>query len=366
MNVLFLTTHFNTGGISIYVKTLAKEFKKRGHVPLVVSAGGEMVETLSSLGVEHVTMDIKTKSELSPKIYRALGKLSRLIRERKVDVVHAQTRVTQVMGTFLARMTGRPYVSTCHGFYRPKFFRKIFPCWGQGVIAISIPVVDHLRRDLNVDANKITLIHTGLDIHDFPPITEEIREKRLREMNIVGRPVIGIIARLVDIKGHDVLIKVMKNIVARYPAAKLLIVGQGKRETYLKQLVSYLGLQEHVYFYPVVNKTATMLSLLDIFVMPSLEEGLGISIMEAQAAGLPVVASRVGGIVNLIEEDKTGVLVEPGNVDELSRAVIRLLADPMKAQEFGRRARIFIEEKFSASQMAEATLRFYTAHIKDH
>jgi glycosyltransferase involved in cell wall biosynthesis len=151
----------------------------------------------------------------------------------------------------------------------------------------------------------------------------------------------------------------MPAVLARFPGVRLLIVGEGKMGLELKRQVARLGLEQRVIFLPVVNRTAEILPLLDIFVLPSLQEGLGLSAMEAQAAGLPVIASRVGGLISLIEDGRTGRLVEPRNSGQLSGAILDLLEHPENARDMGRRARTFIEQEYSAERMARDTVKMY-------
>ncbi|HOW34938.1 MAG TPA: glycosyltransferase family 4 protein [Candidatus Omnitrophota bacterium] len=366
MNILVLANHLNTGGITSYLFTLAKGLKRIGHNVSVATSGGNRVEELEGLGFKHFTVDIRTKSEISPKIYLSLPRLNRFIREENIDILHTHTRVTQVAAAFLSRSSRRPFVTTCHGFFKPRLSRKMFPCWGQGIIAISEPVRKHLMNDFGVDGRKISLVHNGIDLADFPIVDDAEKLRMRREFGISQGPVIGIIARLSDVKGHSILISAMKKIISKIPSALLLIVGEGKMEGALKGQVNDLGLTEQIRFYPIVNKTAAMLSLMDVFVMPSLQEGLGLSVMEAQAMNLPVVGSRVGGIPSLIEENKTGILVSPGNVDELEQGIMRLLSDLPKAKELGRNARQFIERNFSAEEMAVKTADFYKRILKEY
>jgi len=164
---------------------------------------------------------------------------------------------------------------------------------------------------------------------------------------------------LSDVKGHAVLIDAMPAVLARFPDARLLIVGEGKMEASLKKQAAGLGLEQRVIFLPSVNRTADILPMLDIFILPSLQEGLGLSAMEAQAAGVPVVASRVGGLASLIEDGRTGRLVEPRNSGQLAEAVLDLLEHPQDAEAMGRRARAFIEREYSAEQMARDTVKMY-------
>ena len=136
MNILFLTTHFNTGGITSYILTLGEALVKSGHKVWVASSGGNCVPRLESAGIRHVRINIRTKSEVSFKLWLSYGPLDRLIRKEGINIIHAQTRVTQVLGFFLSRARGVAMITTCHGFFRPRWFRKLFPCWGVAVIAI--------------------------------------------------------------------------------------------------------------------------------------------------------------------------------------------------------------------------------------
>ena len=130
MNILFLTTHANTGGITSYILTLGEALVKSGHKVWVASSGGDCVPRMEAAGMRHIKINIRTKSEVHPKLWLCFGPLNELIRKEGIDIIHAQTRVTQVLGFFLSRASGVKMVTTCHGFFRPRWFRKMFPCWG--------------------------------------------------------------------------------------------------------------------------------------------------------------------------------------------------------------------------------------------
>ncbi len=359
MNVLFLTTHLNTGGITQYLLTLTKGFVSRGVNVHVVSGGGNREDIFTSMGAKILNLDIRTKSELSPKIYKALKPLKQYIKENHIDVIHAQTRITQVMGVLLHKMTGCLYVSTCHGFFKPRLFRRIIPCWGQRVIAISEAVEKHLIEDFGVDCNRVCLVKSGIDLKDFEITPIESKAALRVKFNLNEDCVIGMIARLSDVKGQDVLVEAMSKIIQKIPDVKLLLIGEGKLEGVLRRMVTDLNLENHVQFHPIVNQTPEMLSILDVCVNPSRQEGLGLSVMEAQAAGLPVVASNVGGIPSLIEHGKTGVLVEPENPEALADAIIELLQNRAKSEHIGRSAGAKAKEQYSSDKMVEKTLAVY-------
>lgn len=359
MNILFLTTHLNTGGITTYLYTLTKGLRAAGHKVFLVSSGGNRVDDFLKLGAHHEALIVRTKFEFDLRNYPALKRLTKIIKENKIDIIHANTRVTQVMAAYLSRKTGCPFVSTCHGFFTPKFARRLLPAWGLRVVAISPAVAAHLKQDFGLLDSQVALIANGIDTAEFRAVDETVRRQKKQELQLGEGPVIGIIARLSDVKGHDVLIKAMPDVVKEFPNAKLVIAGEGKMEASLKALVQELQLQSNIVFFPLVNQTAELLTAFDVFVLPSLQEGLGLSAMEAQAAGLPVVASRVGGLPDLIKEGHTGLLVEPKAAAALTRAILVLLKDKRLANEIGQNARQFISEHFSAQQMVAATVEFY-------
>ena len=365
MNVLFLTTHLNAGGITSYLLTLAQGMRQRGIEVHLVSSGGRREEEFSSLGVRLSSLDIRTKSELDFRIYKVLPRLRRYMEQHHIDILHAQTRITQVMGQLLKSMTGRPYVSTCHGFFQGRLSRRLFPCWGDAVIAISEAVCHHLVSDFHIDEGRVVLIKSGVDLRAYAPADEETKRQLRRKYHLGEGQVIGNIARLSDVKGQDILIAALPTVVAQMPDVKLLIAGEGKMEKTLKAMVKTFHVERHVLFCPLVNKTAELLSVLDVFVMPSRQEGLGRSIMEAQAAGLPVIASNVGGIPSLIEHGKTGILIEPESPSVLARDLMELLGDEKRLREMGNAGREFALQHYGADTMVDKTLSLYRRFVSD-
>ena len=358
MNILILSTHLNTGGITSYIVSLAKGLVQNGHRVDVATSGGDQEAALKEAGAGHIRLDIRTKSELSLKIYRALPLVTKIVRQRKIDVIHAQTRVTQVLAALVCAWTGVPYVTTCHGFFRPKLARRIFPCWGKAVIAISGQVQAHLGDDLGCAKKRIVVVPHGLEAR------REIwsEERKLAQRKALGLrpgPVIGMVARLSPVKGQDIMIRAMADIVRRFPEANLVLVGDGKEKNALLSLVRDLSLGSHVFFLPVVSRQENIIPFFDVFVMPSRQEGLGLSVMEAQAQGLAVVASDVGGLPTLISHGQTGILVPKEDAGQLARAIIDLLEHPQKRSELGEAAHRFIVQHFPFENMVHQTLDVY-------
>lgn len=363
MKILFLANHLNTGGISSYLLTLTPGFIDAGHEVFALTSGGNLVGKFESLGGKHFEFGFRVKSDGDPRVYFSLPHLD-VFKKLGIDIVHSNTRAGQIMGERYAKRLSALHFSTCHGFFKPKISRRLFPCWGRRVVAISGPVRDHLLKDFYVDSSRVVLIPNGIDLAQFTIATQAQRQEAKRNFQLEGSPVIGIIARLSDVKGHTDLIRAFKDVRIRFPEAKLLIVGEGPMEDDLRRLVEGLGLSKSVQFLKIVDRTAEVLPLFDVFVMPSLQEGLGLSVLEAQAMGLPVVASRVGGLPDIIEHNRTGVLVEPQNPVALAQAICDVLGNSARAWDMGRAARMFVEKHYSSGQMVRLTLGMYEGEIK--
>lgn len=359
MKILYLVNHFNSGGITSYILSLSSGLIKKGHSVFVASGGGKMLFKLDEEGIKYFTVPIKTKNELSPRIIISALILSKIIRDNRIDLVHSQSRTTQVLGCLLARMTGARHIFTCHGFFKRRFSRRIFPCWGESVIAISEQVKEHLISDFKVRPEKISLVFNGVDSRKFSPVLQSIKQEAKQKIGLSPDTVVGVLARLSDVKGHRYLIEGMKSVLSVYPAAQLLIAGEGRMEEELKALVNDLGIGKNVFFIPNSTDTKNVLSAIDIFVLPSLKEGLGLALMEAMSMGLPVIGSEVGGIKTLIKNGINGLLVKPKDCQGISKAVIDLISDPALGLKLGAEARKYIVNEFSCENMVSGTEEVY-------
>ena len=361
MKVLLLANHVNYGGIPAYLLNLAAGLHGKGDFEYTVaSRGGELEEEFEKRGVRHIRLPLTTKCEISPKVFLSFLKLYKMVKETPIDVIHANTRVTQVLAALLSLFTGKPYISTCHGYFKTRLGRRLLPCWGRKVIAISDQVRDHLIHDFYLDPRKIELIYNGVDLEKFHPYTEE--ELRLEKKRLgldEDKKIIGHIGRLSSVKGQKFLILAAEKLIQERKDIQFLIIGDGGEERDLKKLIEEKHLNAFVFIRPSIPDTALALSLMDVFVMPSLQEGLGFSILEAQAAGVAVAASRVGGIPTIVKDEVTGLLFSAGDVDSLASVLSRLLRDQSLRNVLVQNARRQVRDKFSLSLMAEKTRALY-------
>ncbi|MCP4649525.1 MAG: glycosyltransferase family 4 protein [PVC group bacterium] len=357
MNILQLTTHLNYGGISSYCLSLSKELAVKGHNVYIGSSPGDMVPHLERSGIDYIELPIQTKSELSPRVLLSTAKLVKLIKDKQIDIIHAHTRVTQITAYYLNRLTGVPFVTTCHGFFKRNLGRQICPAWGSKVIAISEAVKKHLKIDFYLPEDRIALIPNGIDITRFRV------SSRKTDLESPAR-IVGIIARLSSVKGHTCLIEAMAQVIKEFPEAKLYVFGEGHMKYKLIEQAEKMGMSERMLFLPSVSNTQEVLQEIDIFVMPSLQEGLGLSILEAQACGLPVIASNVGGIPTVVKNELNGLLVPPQEPNALAGAIMKVMDNKELAVKLGRHARANVEEHFNLEKMVSPIETVYEGILK--
>ena len=326
MRILHLTSHLNTGGVSSYVLSLSRALARRGHSVTIASGGGSLEPQAHAAGLAHWPVPMHTSAEFSPPVFRAARQALARLRVAPVDVLHAHTRVGQVVADRLSRRTGIPYVTTWHGLFRSNLGRRLWPCIGARTIAISEPVRRHLVEDFHVPPERVRLIWNGVEPSEFAerPPAEALARFRAQHRLPEGGPVIGIVGRLASgrVKGLDLLLEATRLLLRRHATLRLLMVGDGPRRPFLEAQVDALGLRECARFTGSLADVRVPLALLDVFVFPARwPEGFGLSLIEAMAAGRPVVATRAGAVPQIIEHGRQGLLVEPENPQALAEAV---------------------------------------------
>ncbi|MFH1395570.1 MAG: glycosyltransferase family 4 protein [Candidatus Omnitrophota bacterium] len=367
MKILLLTTHLNIGGIGFYTVNLAKYLKRRNIDVIVVSSGGDLKEMLNRERILHIETDIRTKFEFSFKMLKAVPVLVKLIRKEKIDIIHAQTRVTQVLAWIISKITRVIFLSTCHGFFKSRrFSRRILPCWGDKIIAISASVKEHLSKDFLVSENRIELIRNGIDVSRFEKINSDKKHDFIRTCNWPENTlIIGSVGRLSSVKGFNYLIEAFRIANLKDKRLKLLIVGEGRQEPVLKEQIKAAGLAGEAVFVSGRDSLDYYLSVIDIFCLMSISEGLGLSLMEAMAAGKSCIASRVGGLAELIDDGKDGILVESKNAEQLSAAISCLANDNDLRELLSKNARQKAAENFSIEDNVSRTIEVYEKMTND-
>ena len=211
-----------------------------------------------------------------------------------------------------------------------------------------------------IDEDKVDLIYNGIELDHYHP--EEKSLNLRKEFDIpVDIPLIGAVGRMVWQKGFEYLIRGIPEIVKKVPDAKFVFVGEGPLRSELEDLTKKIHVEEKVVFTGYRNDIRGVLSTIDLLVVPSLLEGFPLIILEAMAMAKPIVATRINGIIEQIQNNNNGILVPKQNSDELAKAVISCLHNENRSNEMGNAARKIVEKKFSVEKMVSETEKIYSS-----
>ena len=358
MKVLQILPELKSGGVERGTVDLAKYLVKRGHKAVVVSAGGPLVGDLTSAGVTHYTLPVHKKNLFS--IVYSVRALTRIIRLESVDIIHARSRVPALVAFLVGRRTNVPFVTTCHGFYSKHLLSRPMG-WGKLVIVASNIIGKRMRDDFGVSHEKIRLIPRGVNLEEFQwdPERAAVAPREI---------IIGLIGRLTPIKGHSLFLKAMARVVRVYPNIKIQIIGDAPKPQYKEELLTLtrnLGLEHATQFLGTRYDIPALLSKMTVLVAPSIgEEAFGRVVIEAGACGVPVIATRMGGLVDILEHEKEGLLVPPDDPRILAESILRYLKEPDFARTMAAALRQKVGLEFGLEKMFEKTLSVYEEILK--
>lgn len=354
MNIQLLHTHIQQNcGISTYVKTLAHALPTYGHE--VTVAGNDTAEARDFLGpavaFHGLALDQYRQNPVS--FGRALRQLTRLLRHDHVDVVVSSHRWASFVAYFAARLSGARLVSVCH---LPVTGNRFFTIWGDHVIAISASNKRYLQTYFKVAPERISVIPNAT--REIQPASAEAQAAIRAEFDLDASHAMLInVGRLHEQKGQVYLLRAFAQVVETFPQARLLIVGGGPLAAALRAEVGRLGLENHVTLTGVRRDVPALLTTADLFVLPSLHEGMPFAMLEAMWLGLPVIATEVDGVPEVLNysDPPCGRLVAPGDVASLADAIKATLQDPAAASAMGQRGQEVVRRYFSAQRMVAAT-----------
>jgi glycosyltransferase involved in cell wall biosynthesis len=306
-----------------------------------------------------------TSFNLAPRDAKAMALLWSLMRRYRPHIVHTHTAKAGLLGRLAARLAGVPIVvhtfhgHVLHGYYGPvrnwalRRMERSLAWLSDRLVTVSEQVKQDLVRYGVAGANKIIVIPLGLDLEPFLDARSRRGEFR-RELGFApDARLIGIVGRLFPIKNHALFIEAAARIAAVEPAARFVVVGDGTLRPALAQQARRLGIGDRVLFTGWRTDLPRIYADLDVLVVSSINEGTPLSAIEAMAARCPVVATRVGGIPDIITDELTGRLVLPGEVEGIAGAVLDLLADPENALRIAGNAMTAARQRFDVKRLIQ-------------
>lgn len=370
--VLHVLSGGTVGGCEQHVLALLARLDRTRFEPWLACFEAEpdeaapMLPLFRAAGVR--TIDLRARRRTDP---AALWRFGRLLRRGQFDVVHAHSFRTELAsvawGCRPALVSGRApvLVRSVHNvdeYYVRQPFAVMSRLAAQGldkIVAISDAVADFLRDEARLPAEKVVRIYYGIDPSPYRP--DAPPPMRRPEGDPLARPTLGVVARLAPQKGHRVLFDALPALRAAVPDVHVRLVGHEELSTTaeLRAYAAERGVADLVAFEGFRADVPQVMADLDVFVLPSLWEGFGLVIVEAMAAGRPVVASAVGPIPEIVVDGVTGLLVPPGDPAALAEAVTRLLRDPELASALGRAGRARVERELRVDTMVARTEALY-------
>lgn len=359
-NILYIdSTQGLYGGGQISLLELLKQLNKSKFTPVAaLGERGKLLEGIERIDVPNkiIPMPAIRPYTLVPCI-ESIRILKYLIRSIPISLVHTNTSRATIYAYLAARRLGVSIIWHARIPHSDRFLDRFLSARCSRIIAVSQAV----KRRFNwLQEEKIRVIYNGVDTKRFAPGLpyDQIMNKfNLKKNNVV----IGTVGRISPEKGLEFLISATKDVVKVHPQAKILIVGEGNTQ-YLLALqakVDELNLSSHVIFAGFHNNIPEVLRSIDIFCLPSLTEGFNRTLLEAMACGLPIVATEVGGNVEIIKDGLNGLLVPPRDSAALSSAIVDLLNNKSKARRIGTEARRIVEKSYSIETSVRQTEALY-------
>lgn len=345
MRFLFVNQKLDYASTSSYTLDLSLSLRKAGDEVQICTAGGDLRRVFLDAGIETYLVKFNLFS---------FSKLLELLRDYQPELIHIQNRQSTLFGQKISRKLRVPHVTTVHRVPDKAFPHLPHPLL-SGIIAVSEVIREALVNNQGIPKSLIRVIPHGVNVDLLVP--ERDRKTTGAAGDLI--PVVGSVGRFTRVKGHHVFLKAARRVLDMGIEAMFAIVGEGEEEKSLRGLVKELRLQYNVTFSPHIPNRPELYRVFDIVVVPTLRGGMGSTALEAMSMGKPVIASKVGEILHVVQDGRTGLLVPEGDEEALARRIVELISQPALSRSLGNEARAYVLEHFSLAPMVKATREFY-------
>ena len=376
--VLYAITKSNWGGAQAYVYAVAKGARNAGALVTVMAGGadgkggapGQLFDLLSKDGIATLPL-IAVRRDLGLTAeWRAFWELVRILKTERPDLLHLNSSKMGVLGSIAGRIAGVRHIAfTAHGWphREPRNWLWKFIAWSGSwwtiLLCHTVFVVskrDYASTPVVFNKRKLHLVHNGIEPFSVRSRSDARQALIAKAPHLAGKqPWLLMNAELHPNKGIDTALQALEHVRTTYHDAVLVVQGSGQEELHLMDLAARFGVGAYAFFTGFSPDAREMLAAGDLYLMPSRKEGLPMALLEAGYASLPVVASGVGGIPEVIENHYTGLLVPPENAQDLAFSILSLLDDPDQAHILGGNLHRRVLEDFMAERMVRETLALY-------
>ncbi len=367
IRVMQITHDLAIGGLQQVVVNLCRTIdKNKFHITvLCLRALGPLTSEIEQHGIKVILLpQVKSRTD-----YFSFLKVAKILRQNRIQVIHTHNTQPLFDGTLGSILSGgrQRIIHTDHARQFPDKKRYMFAelCMSYFVykmVGVSEQTTENLRKYEKIPKKKLMTVKNGIDGDRFAINIDRCAKRKDLGISLVGK-IIGVISRLEKVKGIAYLITAMPEIIDTFPELTLLIVGDGTEMENLQSQVNKLGLEQNVVFVGARHDVPEIFQVLDIYLLPSLSEGLPIGLLEALASACPVIASNVGGIPSVVSNEETAILVEPGNPQKLAAAIINLLQKKSLRHRLSGNMQNNFQKKYSAEKMTQKYSMLYNGKI---
>lgn len=353
-------------GAPRHLLTLLSGINRRKFIVSVIAPEGPLTKQLKALKVPVFTVPMQGRSDLP-----AIAAIKKIVAKYEPDIVHTHGHRAGMIGRLATRFLPVTRLHTEHSYtgdsqpggslqqWSRLRAKQLLGSFTHHTIAVSDGLKTFLTTSQIAKPSKVTTIFNGIAPLKKKPTTTQVKQFRASHDISARDNLIGTVGTFNKQKDTHTLIRAFAQIVKKHPATKLMLIGTGELERDLKQLVEKLGIADRVIFTGFMQDITTALHAMQLFVLPSKSEAFGISILEAMQAGVPVIASKVGGIPEIITHNLSGLLVEHGDTKKLAAAMSKLINDKQLQKKITSHYPQILK-KFSAANMVKQTESLFT------
>lgn len=362
MKILHVISSGGFFGAENVLLNLAESFEKKGNEVIVCAFNDlrnphtEIVDKAKSMGLMTITLDSKGRFDFS-----LIKKLQDVLIGNNIDIIHTHNYKSNIIGALAVKKLNIPIVSTAHGFtdattrisvyeLLDRFFLKHY---FNGVAVMSQKMLPR------IDENKKKVIPNGINVFNYKTYSEMRNQVRNKYHINNDEFLVGTIGRLSKEKNQAYLLKAICKVIEKNSNVKVLVVGDGPQLGHLRKTAEKLGLADRIVFTGIIKDIIPVYQALDIFVLPSLTEGVPMTILEAMASKVPVIATNVGGVPDIIKSEEIGVLCDVNHIEQLSDAIAVLINDNAKREFLKNYAWNYVNDHYSLEKMYEAYDELY-------